>query len=540
MNMRTESPCLPRRRGAIVAIALLALAGCSGGGGGSAVGPGPGPGPIQRAPATAVYLAANGRQLFEVPDDASALPVALGSPAMTTVRGYAVSPDGGAVAFVADRDTVDRYELYVAEIGGSGPIRVSVLANTFDDVMDFAWAPDSRSLAYRADGIVDDRAELFRVGRDGGSHYRVYQSGIASIFVAADYGWSPDSRHLFCMMQQTTTRFELRLHDASTGSEGASTVLSVPPGRDIRDVTFSPDSAWIALRSDHARAEDQFQVFRRRTDLGTALELSNGTTGSSVRIGDYAWSYDSRWLAQTVLTHPAGAMLGVNVYELANDYSRRALSSSTVERWEWAPQSNRLAIAADYDPVTNTPAGAVQLVVHDADANTRTVANAAVPPGQTILGELFAWAPDGQHLAYATRVSFLDHRVWIVATDGSGFASEAIDAVGQQVVRLSWNRDGSRLATLVRNETQAFHPGEWFLLGIDGHTVFRSGTFNTYFTSQTLRWSKDGIRAVYAIDAAASGPDRLRAVGLDGTGDVGLTNDASLSFDYASASITAP
>ncbi|MCR9246333.1 MAG: DPP IV N-terminal domain-containing protein [bacterium] len=525
--------------GSVVLASALTLAGCSGGGGsGAPAGPGPGPGPGPgRTAETAIYLAETGVQLMGVPDDGSATPVALSAPAMTRVLRWRVSPDGGAVAYIADCDQVDRFELYVREIGGAAAMRVSLLMNAFNDVMDFVWAPDSQSLAYRADGVVDDRAELFRVSRDGATHYRVYQSGIASIHVADDYGWSDDSRYVYCLMQQTTTRFDLRLHDAWTNAEGAQAVLTVAPGRDIVDVTFSPDSAWIALRSDYRRTQGQFEVLRLPTDFGGPLRVSNGSVGTTQTISSYSWSSDSMWLAQKVRTRSTNTRVGINVYSIANNTSRRVASTNRYYKMAWAPMSNRLAFVASYDPFTRSQGGPLQLIVYDADANTMTAEQAPYASGEELLEELFEWSPDGTRLAYVTRVTFNDERTYQVLVGASQPAIEAIDLQRLGVLRLIWSFDGSRLAVLEHDNTQAFHPAEWHILDLDGRSGFRSGVFNSYFTAQELRWSRDNARAVYAVDAAQAGPSRIRAVSPDGDADVSLSNDAILWFDYASGTL---
>jgi Tol biopolymer transport system component len=475
-----------------------------------------------------------------VPDDASSPAVPLSLPALTAVRQFTVSPDGGAVAYIADSDQVDRFELYVREIGGSVATKVSLLQNSFDDVIDFVWAPDGQSLAYRADGIVDDRAELFRVGRTGANHYRVYQSGIASIFVSDGYGWSPDSRYLTCLLQQTTTRFELRLHDASTGVEGASSVLFVPPGRQILDVTFSPDSQWVAMRTDHAAVTGQFEVFRRRTDLSGPALRSNGQVGTTVRIEQYSWSPDSRWLAQRVVSRTAGTPIGINVYEVPSDTSRRVVSSSTLGTMAWAPTRNQLALQADFDAVTNTAAGELRALLHDADADTLQNLSDPFVGGEQLRDDLLAWSPDGAHIAYVTRVAVNDEHTYLAAVGSGQPAVRAMDVQGLEVVTLAWSGTSARLGLLERNQNTAFHPGEWHLVDLAGRSVGRTGSVHTYDTSHTMRWSKDGARAVYPDAAGGIGPDLLRSMRADGTGDVQLTNlaaDATQSFAYSSATL---
>ncbi len=521
---------------------LLLLPACGGGGGGGTpITPGPGPGPTRIAE-TAVYATEEGRNLLGVRDDGTAAPVPLSAPAMTAVRRFAVSPDGGAVAYVADCDGIDTYELYVREIGGSAPVKVSSLLNTFCDVMDFAWSPDSQRLAYRADGIVDDRAELFSVGRTGAGHYRVFQSGIVSIYITDDYGWSPDSRYLYCAMQQTSTQFELLLHDAQTGVEGAQAVLVVPPGRQIVDVSFSPDSRWITMRADHAGALGQFEVWRRPVDQAVPVIRSNGATGPTVKIGSYVWSFDSTWMAQAVYSVTSNAEVGVNVYRIDPSSSRRVFTGS-FDALAWAPTRNELAVAGDHDPNSNGPAGELRVLLHDADANTLRTVSAPFTGGEQLRGEVLRWSPSGQKLAYVTRRSGNSDSVYQIVPGGTLAAVRASETGNLEVVTIDWSRGGTHLALLERNQGAAFHPGEWHVVGSDGRSSMRSGIFNTFSTSKRLRWSHDNARVVFAVDAAAGGPDRLRGAGLDGSEAVLLSSQAvsaALPFGYARVTLPAP
>lgn len=518
----------------LAALSLL-LPSCSSGGGGD--GGGVGGGGVRPAE-TVVFLTEDHRQILGARDDGNGATVPLSGTAFTEIRQWAVSPDGGAVAYVADADGADRFELYVREIDGAAPRKVSVLENAANDVFDFAWAPDSRSLAYRADGVNAD-AQMFRVGRDGTGFYKVWFHGVSGIEVDAVYAWSPDSRWLALGIEQSGPVFALLLHDAATNAQGAAEVESTPPGRDIRDVTFSPDSQWIAWRTDEHSGDDQYEVFRRPTDLSAVAMRSNGNVGTSVRIAAYQWSHDSRYLAQHVESASGSADVGVNVYDLDQSISSRLATSTQVGAMAWARQQNRLCVAAAFEPGVGATA-AVHLLVFDIDAaGAETVSN-PFDPGEELRDESFAWSPDGAQVAYATALAGFRGRVHLAAVGSPLPAVPAADMQGGEVFHMAWSPDGSRLAVLELDQTQAFHPGEWHLLDGTARSVWRSGSVNTYETSRRMAWSGDSVRAVHPVAPPGNTNDLLRSTAAAGGTAVTVAAAVaarSMPFDVARASL---
>lgn len=520
MNPNLPSPSSSRCWASTLLLPALLLPACGGGGGGGTGGSGGGPGGGPRTAQTAVMLTADGARLVAAADDGSGTPVELSTPVFTRVRTFAVSPDGSAVAYVADGDAVDRFDLYVRELAGSAPVRVSALQQAFCDVEDFQWAPDGSSLVYRADAQFDDRFELFRVARDGSAHYRVQRGATAAVSVSEDYGVSPTGAHVFTVLRNGGQQVEVRLHETSTGFESSGSVFSIASGREVRDVRFSPDGQWLSFRSDHAAAVDQFEVWRRPVDLSVGAIRSNAGVGPNAKILAYEWSPDSLWLAEKVVHRTTDVPIGIDVWSIATDVGDRAFSSS-FETMAWAPNAPMLAVATPFDPRTGSNGSALLLVRYDPNADVVDFV-AAPPAGQTLRGDLVEWSPDGAHIAYATSAGFLDERAWIATPAGATPPVQAIDLTDHEVVQVTWSPDSARFGLLERDQTQAFHPGEWHVVGRDGRSTFRSGTFLSFATSMTLRWSADGARAVYTVDASAGGPSRLRSVAADGTTDVAV------------------
>lgn len=72
------------------------------------------------------------------------------------------------MAFRADKDTNEVFELYVVPAsGGAPPVKVSGDLVEGGDIDDFAWSPDGTRLAFSADKDVASTRELYVTPADG-------------------------------------------------------------------------------------------------------------------------------------------------------------------------------------------------------------------------------------------------------------------------------------------------------------------------------------------------------------------------------------
>jgi Tol biopolymer transport system component len=83
------------------------------------------------------------------------------------VRGFAWSPDGSRIAYVADQDVDEVFELYTSAADGSDNVKASGALTTGGDVGDFAWSPHGSRIVYIADQEVDDFRKIYSVAPDG-------------------------------------------------------------------------------------------------------------------------------------------------------------------------------------------------------------------------------------------------------------------------------------------------------------------------------------------------------------------------------------
>ena len=102
----------------------------------------------------------------------------------------AISPDGTRIAFTSDRRGSDHYDVWVAEIDGSSPERLTVGPD--DEVGDSympSWSPDGTQIAFASNRTGDFEVYVMPVA--GGEAVNISQTpGSSDGWARAD--WSPD------------------------------------------------------------------------------------------------------------------------------------------------------------------------------------------------------------------------------------------------------------------------------------------------------------------------------------------------------------
>jgi Tol biopolymer transport system component len=157
--------------------------------------------------------------------------------------GFRFSPDSSAVAYVADEDTNNLFEFFLVELASPA---VSIKLNPplvagGDITTDFAFTPDGASLVYVADQDIDDVFELYRVQRSTpGTAVRQNAPLVAGGTVQSPgFELSDDGMELFYIADQDVDE-DFRLYVADLATPGFATALGFPPtaGGDVLEFSL--------------------------------------------------------------------------------------------------------------------------------------------------------------------------------------------------------------------------------------------------------------------------------------------------------------
>ena len=124
---------------------------------------------------------------------------------------FSWAPDSSRIAYRADQDTINAWELYTALPDGTGILKVSPpLVFGGDVYAPIAWSHDSSRIAYPADQDTLSQVELYSSLRDGTGNVRISGPMVLAGAVTPTFAWAPDdSRIVYRADQDTNDIYEL-------------------------------------------------------------------------------------------------------------------------------------------------------------------------------------------------------------------------------------------------------------------------------------------------------------------------------------------
>ncbi|MGA9538504.1 MAG: hypothetical protein WBR24_21580 [Desulfobacterales bacterium] len=188
---------------------------------------------------------------------------------------FAWSPDSSRLAYIADGDTLDVFELYTNVPFGTSQFKVSGDLKG-GEVSAFAWAPDSSLIAYQASQDSPNIFELF-TSRPFNPIDNVKISGSITSGGLRDFaafGWAPDNSRVAYIARQETDFFELY---SSTPDGGDNSVVSgkLVAGGNVDSFKWSPDSSRVAYRADQETINVP-ELYSSQPDGSDNLKISSG------------------------------------------------------------------------------------------------------------------------------------------------------------------------------------------------------------------------------------------------------------------------
>jgi len=172
------------------------------------------------------------------PADRSTEPFDAYVPQRLFLGGPAISPDGLEVAAIANDG--GQFNLWVWPLGGGEPRQLTQFRD--QAVRQVAWSPDGTALAFMADRDGDEQYQVFLLDRDGGEPRRISRADGRQHWLGAA-PFSPDgSRLAYAGNDRDESIQDLVVHDLQT--DEAMRIDSVP-GDNLEAVGFSPDGRWL-------------------------------------------------------------------------------------------------------------------------------------------------------------------------------------------------------------------------------------------------------------------------------------------------------
>ena len=198
-----------------------------------------------------------------------------------SVNTFALSPDGVTAVYIADQDTLGRFELYSAPVDGSvPPVKLSsglAFGGGDQGVSLFLVTADSNHVVFLADpNLGGGFDELVSAPIDGS--VAAVRLNVASEAPVTAVGLAPNGRVGYFGVGPSGA---VELYGATVGSGGSgSRLTNVGAGNAAGDVVaadFSPDSSRVVFAAD-AATDNLFQWF--------SVSLTAGTPGSEVQLSN--------------------------------------------------------------------------------------------------------------------------------------------------------------------------------------------------------------------------------------------------------------
>jgi len=176
-------------------------------------------------------------------------------PGGDVTTGIGFSPDGTKILYAADLDVDNRFELYLVDLANpamstkvNGPLVDG--GNLFTG---FAFSPDGKWIAYIADQEVDGVPELYLVATAVPGTAAKLNAPLVAGGGLCSFRFSPDSaRVAYCADQEVDGRVELYLVEVA--QPGVATKLNAPlvDGGDIsaQSYRFAPDGRFVVYHAD--------------------------------------------------------------------------------------------------------------------------------------------------------------------------------------------------------------------------------------------------------------------------------------------------
>ena len=326
------------------------------------------------------------------------------------------------VVFMADKETNNKVELYASFSDGAEIIKLSEELVAGGNVVDFKISPNGFWVAYVADQDTDELFELYVVPVDKLADESAVKvswdiidgSGIREITPRSGryyFAWASNSSRVAYIADAKKDIYELFTATPSGQQKNLISDISEPveSDSDVEDFEWEPRSTLIAYVADQDR-DDVIELYtaradgtRRSTGVGRSrtVRVSGKMAGDGIKeypadSGKYAfaWSPDS-----TRLAYSADQLITAkyDLFTTTPDGVSSALisrSQEDVRDFKWATNSVRVAYTAD--DIRQTPR--INLYSAAKSGSGSPILHTNITRGKQV--SEFEWAPDSSRIVF--------------------------------------------------------------------------------------------------------------------------------------------
>jgi len=396
--------------------------------------------------------------LYATLDDGSGQRVKLSNASMleSGVSDYAISVDGDYIAYRADQDDREIFELYVVPVDATSSSykqteasKISGALVSSGDVHSFAWSPIESKLIFLADKDTSGADELYMVDADGNNLVKINGS-IGSVVEIGDYAWSDDGAYVaYKVYNRGLPEEVVGINSHEVG------IVSPNPGFSVRlNPTLAADEEiksfkWLAGTQTIAYLADQDvdgqdELYIASAGVSNTSTKKNHTLDANKSVMDYIGigsylAYQSEEASGSALytSLQSGVSTGVKISDDAHDVLSFSASANNA----------LLAYLADTGSADELFASSP-----DASVIARQLSSTLVNTGSVTM---YAWSPDSSRIAYIADQEVADvYELYSSAADGAdnGQKMSGEPLSNGDVLAFSWSPDNSQLAYLSDDE----------------------------------------------------------------------------------------
>lgn len=303
------------------------------------------------------------------------------------------SPDGLRVAYAAEHEAAGREDLFVVDRDGSGRVKVSHDVAGAREFGQARWSPDGLRIAYVCNNPGVTNHELWTTMTDG-----TQRNLIGPIVSNDSVAWHPGS---------TSLAYAANTPELFICQPDGSGAISRDSGFGARELTWSPDGAWLAYND---AGPDSVYVL-------PALTGAPVTVSDSVRlITFFQWTSDSArvvYVGRLNISDPSELFASAPDTVGATAVSG-SMAGSGVSIPEISPDGQRVAYSGQ-----ELSSPATEVFAANRDGSQRIRLCPALPAGRH--ASLVGWTADGARILYISDQDADErYELWSSLPDGTG------------------------------------------------------------------------------------------------------------------------